>query len=96
MAFLVPEWLSDVDVFVRQCGVPAGERAVVLVDYLGGCAKEEVLCHPDEVRRDFGAHNVSLLRRVFRPRETRLVSSRFGIILCQLLYGPLYYVRLIY
>ena len=65
----VDEWLSDFDVFVRQCGVPEGERAVVLVDYLGGCAKEEVLCYPEEVRRDFGAL-VSLLRRVFEPRET--------------------------
>ena len=64
----IDEWLSDFDVFVRQCGVPAGERAVVLVDYLGGCAKEEVLCHPCEVRRDFGAL-VSQLRRVFGPRE---------------------------
>ena len=52
--------------FVRQCGVPEGERAVVLVDYLGGCAKEEALCHPDEVCRDFGAL-VSLLRRAFGP-----------------------------
>ena len=48
--------------------MPEGERAVVLVDYLGGCAKE-VLCYPEEVRRDFGAL-VSLLRRVFEPRET--------------------------
>ena len=46
----IDEWLSDFDVFVRQCGVPEGERAVVLVDYLGGCAKEEALCHPDDVR----------------------------------------------
>ena len=65
----IDEWLSDFDVFVRQCGVPAGERAVVLADYLSGCAKEEVLCHPCEVGRDFGAL-VSLLRRVFGPRET--------------------------
>ena len=49
--------------------MPEGERAVVLVDYLGGCAKEEVLCHPEEVRRDVGAL-VSLLRRVFGPWET--------------------------
>ena len=63
------EWLSDFDVFVRQRGVSEGERAVVLVDYLGGCAREEVLCHPEEVRRDFGAL-VSLLRRVFGPRDT--------------------------
>ena len=55
--------------FVQQCGVPAGERAVVLEDYLGGCAKEEVLCHPYEVRGDFGTL-VSLLRRVFGPRGT--------------------------
>ena len=65
----VDEWLADFDVFVRQCGVPEGERAVVLVDYLGGCAKEEVLCHPEEVRRDFGAL-VSLLQRGFGPWET--------------------------
>ena len=56
----IDEWLSEFDVLVRQCGVPEGERALVLVDYLGGCAKEEVLCHPDEVRWDFGAL-VSLL-----------------------------------
>ena len=65
----VDGWLSDFDVFVRRCGVPEGERAVVLVDYLGGCAEEEVLCHPEEVRRDVGAL-VSLLRRVFGPWET--------------------------
>ena len=65
----IDEWLADFDVFVRQCCVPDRERAVVLVDYLGGCAKEEVLCHPDEVRRDFGAL-VSLLRRMFGPLET--------------------------
>ena len=49
----IDEWLSDFDVFVRQCGVLfvrqcgvlEGERAVVLIDYLGGCAEEEVLCH---------------------------------------------------
>ena len=63
------EWLTDFDVFVRQCGVPEAERAMALIDNLGGCAKEEVLCHPCEVRRDFGAL-VSLLRRVFGPRET--------------------------
>ena len=34
---------------------------MLLIDYLGGCAKEDVLCHPDEVRRDFEAL-VSLLR----------------------------------
>ena len=42
---------------------------MLLLDYLGGCAKEEALCYPDEVRRDFGAL-VSLLRRVFGPWET--------------------------
>ena len=42
---------------------------MVLVDCLGGCAKEEVLCHPDDARRDFGAL-VSLLRRMFGRLET--------------------------
>ena len=65
----IDEWLSDFDVFVRQCGVSEGERVLMLFDQLGWCAKEEVICHPDEVRRDFGAL-VSLLRRVFGPCET--------------------------
>ena len=42
---------------------------MVLVDYLGGCAKEEVLYHHNEVRRDFGAL-VSLLPRIIGPLET--------------------------
>ena len=54
---------------MRQCGVLERERAVVLVDYLGGCAKEEALCHPEEVRHDFGAL-VSVLRRRFGPWKT--------------------------
>ena len=65
----IDEWLSAFDVFVRQCGVAEGERAVLLLDYLGGCAKEEALCYPDYVRRDVGAL-VSLLRRVFGPWQT--------------------------
>ena len=54
---------------MRQCGVSDEKRAVVLVDYVGACAKEDVLCHPDEVRRDIG-DLVSLLGRVFEPWET--------------------------
>ena len=71
----IDEWLSDFDVLLRQCDVPVGERAVVLVEYIGGCAKEEVLCHPYEVRLDFGAME-SLLRRLFWPRE--IVTSVYA------------------
>ena len=49
--------------------MPEGERAVLLLDYIGGCANEKAACYPDEVRRDFGAL-VSLLRRVFGSWET--------------------------
>ena len=35
----IDEWLLDLYVFVRQCGVPEEERAcLVLIDYLGGRA----------------------------------------------------------
>ena len=34
--------------------------------------------------------------RVMLVLRLQLVSSRFGIILCRLLYGPLYYVLVIY
>ena len=66
----IDEWLADFDVLVRECSVSEGEkRAVVLIDYLDGDAKEELLCRPDEVRRDFGVL-VSVLRRVFGPLQT--------------------------
>ena len=39
----IDEWLSAFDVFVRQCGVAEGERAVLLLDYLGGCFKPQSL-----------------------------------------------------
>ena len=65
----IDEWLADFDVFVRRCGVPEAERAMALIDNLGGCAMDEVWCHPDEVRPDFGAL-VSLLRRMFGPWQT--------------------------
>ena len=65
----INEWLADFDVFVRQCGVPEAERAMALIDNLGGCARDEVFCHTDEVRRDFGAM-VSLLRRMFGSWQT--------------------------
>ena len=65
---LISGWLTSMCLF-DSVVCPQGERAVLLMDYLGGCAKEEeVLCHPGDVRRDFGAL-VSLLRRVFGPFE---------------------------
>ena len=44
--------------------------------YLGGCAKQEWQCHPDEVRRDF-EDLVSLLQRVVGPWET--VTSLYSV-----------------
>ena len=39
----------------------------VMIDHLGGRARDEALCQPEEVRRDFG---VAALRRRFGPYET--------------------------
>ena len=66
----IDEWLSHLYVFVRQCGV----QAVVLVDYLGECAKEEVSCHPGEVCRDFWTL-VYLLRRVWPVGDRDVAAS---------------------
>ena len=65
----IDQWLADFYVFVRQCGVPGMSERWCWWTTFCGCAKEDVLCHPDEVRRDFGAL-VSLHRRVFGPWET--------------------------
>ena len=63
------EWLDQFDVYARQAEVSDVNKAVVLLDHLGGCAREEVLCHPDAVRNDYGAL-VALLKLHFAPHET--------------------------
>ena len=45
------------------------DRAMAILDHLGGCAREEVLCHPDTVRHDYKAL-VALLKLRFGPPET--------------------------
>ena len=45
------------------------DKAVVMFDHLGGCAREEVFCHSDAVRNDYGAL-VALLKLHFAPHET--------------------------
>jgi hypothetical protein len=63
------EWLDQFDVYVRQTGVSDVDKAVVILDHLGGCAREEVLCQPDVERHDYGAL-VALLKLRFAPHET--------------------------
>jgi len=63
------EWLDQFDVYARLEEVSDVDRAVVILDHLGGCAREEVLCHPDAVRRDYGAL-VALLKLRFAPFKT--------------------------
>ena len=71
------EWLDQFDMYVRQAEVSDVDKAVVMFDHLGGCAREEVLCHPDAVRNDYGAL-VALLKLHFAPHETvHLLSAEF-------------------
>ena len=63
------EWLDQFDVYVRHTGVSDVDKAVVIIDHLGGCAREEVLCHPDVERHDYGAL-VALLKLRCAPHET--------------------------
>ena len=50
-------------------GVSEENRAVVLFDHLGGCAKEEVLCHPQAMQQSVESLT-ALLRSRFGPMET--------------------------
>ena len=60
------KWLDQFDVYARQAGVNGTVKAVV---HLGRCTREEVLCHPDMVQRDYDAL-VALLKLRFAPHET--------------------------
>ena len=63
------EWLDQFDAYARQAEVSDVDRAAVIIDHLGGCAREEVLCHPDTVRNYCGAL-VALLKLHFAPHKT--------------------------
>ena len=64
------DWLDDFCIYARQMGVSGDDRAVVLLDHIGGCAKEEVLCHPLAMRQSMESLTAQLLRSRFGPLET--------------------------
>ena len=63
------EWLDQFDVYVRLTLLSDVDKAMVLLDHLGGCAREELLCNPDMVQCDYDAL-VALLKLCFAPHET--------------------------
>ena len=72
----VAEWLHEFDV-ARQTGVKDVDRAVALLDHLGGCAREEVLCQPERVCQDCKALVVLLLLRFGPPETVPSLSTAF-------------------
>ena len=63
------DWLDDFCVYARQMAVSEDDRAVILLDHLGGCAKEEIVCHPLAMRQSVESL-VALLRSRFGPLES--------------------------
>ena len=73
----VAEWLQEFDVYARQTGVKDVDRAVALLDHLGGFAREEVLCQPERVRQDCKALVALLLLRFGPPETVPSLSTAF-------------------
>ena len=73
----VAEWLQEFDVYARQTGVKDVDRAVALLDHLGGFAREEVLCQPERVRQDCKALVALLLLRFGPPETVPSLSKAF-------------------
>ena len=67
----IAEWLADFDAYARQTGVK--NHAAMILDHLGGKARDEVLCHPEAVGLDYQLL-VDLLTRMFGPPETTVPS----------------------
>ena len=64
------EWLDQFDAYAGQAGEKDTVRAVVLLDHLGGCAREEVLCQPDMVQEQ----PVARQGRALSPVNSRLLE----------------------
>ena len=68
----ISQWLETFETYARQAGVTNADRAMTMFDHLGGCARDEVLCHPEAVRLNCDSL-VRLLTLRFGPTES--VSS---------------------
>ena len=65
----IVEWLSDFDRYARQFQLSDVDQAVVLLDHLGGAARDKVDCHPEAVRYSL-TQLKALLRLRFGPIES--------------------------
>ena len=76
----IHEWLSDIATYNRQAGLTDEEKLGIALDYLGGVAKEEILCSPRHDRDEFGKLEALLLKRFGSPETvqslTRALYSR--------------------
>ena len=65
----ISQWLENFETYARQAGVANADRAMTIFDHLGGCARDEVLCHPEAIRLNCDSL-VKLLTLRFGPTES--------------------------
>lgn len=65
----ISQWLEEFETYARQAGITNANRAMAIFDHLGGCARDEVLCHPEAIRLDYQSL-VDLLTLRFGPTES--------------------------
>ena len=70
----ISQWLKTFETYARQAGVANADRAMTIFDHLGGCARDEVLCHPEAVRLNCESW-VRLLTLRFGPTEPSLGTT---------------------
>ena len=63
------EWLDEVEAYCRQLGLDDAEKVAAALDHLAGVAREEILCSPVEIRRDW-TKLVKVLNTRFGSRES--------------------------
>lgn len=80
----ITEWLADLNTYTRQVGLDDEEKLSTALDFLGGVAKEEVLCTPTEDRDSFAQLSALLVKRFGAPETvqslTRALYSRTQLV----------------
>ena len=71
----IKEWLSDLSTYVRQAGLRDVEKLSTALDFLGGVAKEEVLCTPIHDRDDFEKLSALLVKRFGSPESVQSLTG---------------------
>lgn len=71
------EWVDELETYCRQLDLDEPNRVAVLLDYLGGVARDEVFCSPPENRKNISKLIATLNARFGSSESVQSLNAAF-------------------